>query len=338
MRTSSKLLVILLAGVFLLPVGALSSDLGFRVYGGLGYVDGGDLSRGISGWRSYYQDRQGDGFSSSYSLGEMHGTAELGGEAVLALSRRWSMSLGVAYVRQKTSGEITTQTIRQEIITPSSSELWTVDYEQTTEQNPVYTKSTIPVTLSLDYLLVVNAKWTLTLGVGGGVYPGRLDLRESYELESGSISKMQTEEGVVRSVDELTTVGNYSEKTRCTGFGLHGRIGFELELGSSSFLTITVLGRWVDMKGWKGTRRDASEWQWTYGLEGGQSAEGTDERAEYGQYWTYNLEDEKSGKSYPIAVFRDAGPSSSSRTASFNLSGVSLRVGLGIRFGGDAEE
>ena len=333
MRINPKTVILLLA-VILFTVGAFSSDLSFRVYGGLGYVDGGDLSRSISGWRNYYQGRQGDGFSSTYDLGEMHGTSEIGAEAVLALSRRWSLSLGVGYIRQNARGDITTRTTRHEDITIGSSEQWTVNFEQTTEQNPVYTKSTIPITLSLDYSLALNAKWTLTLGGGGGIYPGRLDLREPYNIQSESISEHQTGNGVVQYIDRLNTVGDYSEKTKSTGFGLHGRLGLNLQLGSSTFLSITVLGRWVNMKGWEGTRRDTSEWQWTYGLWGANSEEGTDERTEDGQYWTYELKDEKSGKSYPVVLFRDAELSPSSKPANFNLSGISIRVGLGFRFGG----
>jgi len=334
MGTSSKLSILFLTALFFFAGGIQGSELSIRVYGGLGYVDGGDLSRSISGWRSYYQGRQGNGFSSSYELGELHGTAEVGAEAVLALSRRWSLSLGLGYIRQKASGEITTQTIYHEDVATSPSELWTVDFEQATEQSPVYTKWTIPVILNLDYLLELTPKWTLTLGGGGGVYPGRLEYHETYGIESESISEQKTEDGVIQFTDSLTTVGDYSETTQCTGFGLHGRVGLEFELGSSTFLSLTVLGRWVNMKGWEGTRRDASEWQRTYGLWGSQSAEGTDERAEDGQYWTYDLKDEKSGKSYPVLVFRDTGPSPSSRPASFSLSGVSVQVGLGFRFGG----
>jgi len=322
-----------LAGFLFLAIGALGFDLSFRVYGGPGYVDGGDLSRSISGWRSYYQGRQGNGFSSSYELGDMHGTAELGAEAVLALSRRWSLSLGLGYIRQKTSGEITTQTILHEDIATSPSELRSVDFEQTAEQSPIYTKWTIPIILNLDYLLKLTDKWTLLLGGGGGIYPGRLEYRETYNVESESISEQKMGDGVVQFVDRLTTAGDYSERTSCTGFGLHGRVGLDFKLGPSTFLSVSVLGRWVNMTGWEGTRRDASQWQRTYGLWGSQSAEGTEERAEDGQYWTYDLKDEKGGKSYPVLVFRDTGPSPSSRRASFNLSGVSVRVGLGFRLG-----
>jgi hypothetical protein len=333
MRASPKILIFFLTGTFL-SVGVFGADLSFRVYGALGYADGGDFSRSISGWRSYYEDRQDSGFSSSFDLGEMHGTAELGAEAVLALSRRWSLSLGAGYVHQRTSGEITTQTSRHEDIAVSASEQWSVDFEETTEQRPVYTKSTIPITLSLDYSLALSAKWTLTLGAGGGIYLGSLKLRESYAIDSESISEQQMGNEVVQYVDQLTSVGDYSEKTKSTGFGLHGRIGLDLKLGPSSCLSITILGRWVNMKNWKGTYHDASEWQWTYGLWGDHQVEGSDERTGDGQYWTYDLKDEESGKSYPILAFRNAGPSPSSRPANFNLSGISIRVGLGFRFGG----
>jgi hypothetical protein len=323
-----------LAGLFFLAVGVLSFDLSFRVSGGLGYVDGGDLSRSISNWRSYYQGRQGNGFSSSYELGEMHGTAELGAEAVLALSRRWSLSLSLGYIRQRTSGEITTRTTRHEDIAAPPMELWTVDFEQTTEQRPVYAKSTIPIMLNLDYSLKLAPKWTLILGAGGGLYLGRLEFRELYSIESESVSEQQTGNRIVQYVDRLSTAGDYSEETKRTSFGLHGRIGLDFDLNSSTFLSLMVLGRWVNMKDWEGIRRDASEWRSVYGLWGGQSAEGTDERIEEGQYWTYDLRDGDGGKSYPIVVFRDTRPSPASHPANFNLSGFSIRLGFGFRFGG----
>jgi hypothetical protein len=333
MRSIARAFFLLLAGLGLTG-GAWSSDLTFRVYGGLGYADGGDLSRSLAGWRSYYQGRQGGGFSSTYGLGEMHRAAELGAEVILALSPRWSLSLGVGYVYQSTSGSITTETARREETPGSGFGPGTIDFGQTTEQNPDYAASTIPITLSLDYSLRLNPKWKLMLGGGGGVYFGRLDLRESYSALSESLSEEPTANGIVQFVDRLSTDGDYSEKTKGTGFGVHGRVGVELELSPSSFLSITVLGRWVEMRDWKGTRQDASEWQWEYGLWGANSAEGTDERTEEGEYWTYDLSDENTGGSYSVLVFRQAAPSPSSRPARLNLSGFSVRVGLGFRFGG----
>ena len=333
MSASRKPSIFFLAGLFFSSA-LFSADLGFRVYGALGYADGGDLNRMISGWRSYYQDRQGDGFSYSYDLEEMHGTVEFGVEAVLALSRRFSLSLGVGYIHQRTSGEITTQTNLHEDVIVSATERWTIDFEQTTEQSPVYTKSTIPITLSLDYSLALNARWTLTLGGGGGIYLGNLDLLESYAIDSESINEQLTGNGPVQYIDRHTTVGDYSEKTKSTGLGLHGRIGLDLKLSPSSCLSISVLGRWVNMKNWKGTRHDAYEWQWTYGLWGANSAEGTEERSEDGRYWTYDMYDEKSGKSYRILSFRDTEPSPPSKPANFNLSGISIRAGISVRFGG----
>jgi len=333
MRTRPKLCLFILAGL-VFRTGASGHQLSFRVYGGLGYSSGGDLNRSIAGWKSYYQGRQGGGFSSSYDLGEMHGAAELGAEAVLTLSRRWSLSLGVGYVRQSTSGEITTGTTRSEVVAVEPDELWTVDFERTTRQNPAYTRTAVPITLSLDYLLAGRGRWTLRLGAGGGFYPGRLTLQESYELTSETISDLETANGAIRFIDRLSTSGDYTEKTKNSAFGLHGRVGLEIELGASSFLTVSVLGRWVEMKGWKGNRHDVSSWDWTTGLWGANSTAGTDERTEEGQYWVSVLKDEKSGASYPVLVFRDSAPSSSSRPANISLSGFSVRLGFGFRFGG----
>ncbi len=333
MQKIPPLLILPLAGL-ILAGGARGTDLSFRVYSGAGYVDGGDLSRTISGWRSYYEGRQESGFSSSYKVGEMHGSLELGFEAFLTLSRRWSLGLGVGYVSQGTDGEIETRKTSRELVTVSPTEQWTVDIERTTNQNPVYAKSTVPVTLSLEYALAINDAWTLTLGGGGGIYLGRLKLQESYQIDSETISERPTDSGFVQYIDRLIATGEYSEETKSTGFGLHGRIGLDLKLGPSTRLSISVLGRWVNMENWKGTRKDSSEWQWTYGLWGDHQAEGADDRTEAGQYWTSDLRDEKSGRSFPVSVFRSAAPVSSSKPANFNLSGLSVRVGLGFRFGG----
>jgi hypothetical protein len=328
-----RFLILPLAGL-LLAGSALGTDLSFKVYSGAGYVDGGDLSRTISGWRSYYGQRQETGFSSSYNVGEMHGSLELGFEAIVSLSRRWSLGLEVGYVSQGTDGEVETRRTSREILTVSPTEQWTVDTERMTSQNPVYSKSTIPVILSLEYALAISDAWTLTLGAGGGVYFGRLGLEESYEVDSDTTSERPTESGLVRYIDRLVTSGEYSEETRSTGFGLHGRVGLDLRLSPSLRLSISVLGRSVNMENWKGTRRDASEWQWVYGLWGSQQAQGRDERTEDGQYWTSDLTDETSGRSFPVAVFRSAAPAPASKPANFNLSGVTVRVGLGFRFGG----
>jgi len=324
---SLPLAVLLFAGV------ARGAVLSFRVYSGVGYVDGGDLSRTISSWRSYYEGRQESGFSSSYDLGEMHGSLELGLEAGLSLSRHWSLGLGVGYISQGTKGGIETRKVSRELITVSPTEQWTVDTERATSQSPVYGKSTVPVTLTLEYAWAIADAWTLTLGAGGGVYLGRLKLEESYQVESETISERPTDGGIVQYVDRLMTTGEYSEETKSTGFGLHGRMGLDLRLGPSTRLSISVLGRWVNMDNWKGTRREASEWQWVYGLWGDQQARGTDERTESGQYWTSDLAEGNGGRAYPVAVFRSASPAPPSKPADFNLSGLSVRIGLDFRFG-----
>jgi hypothetical protein len=329
-----KFLGILLSGL-VCAAGALGADFNLRLYGGWGYADGGDLNKSINSWREYYRDRRGGTFSCSYNLGTMHGAPELGAEAVLALSRQWSLSLCVGGVFQELGGQIFTRTVEDEEAPGSFPEPWVVNFEQTTEQRPRYTGLTIPVTLSLDYAVVVGTRWTLTLGGGGGVYWGRLELRESYNIVSETIAEEPAAGGIVQYIDRLSTTGEYSEELKSTGFGLHGRLGLEYRLSPSAFLTVTVLGRWVNMKGWEGSRRDASEWQWEYGLWGAYSVEGRDERTEDGQLWKHDLLDDKTGKSYSILVFGESAPSSGSRQANIGLSGVSVRLGLGFRFGGN---
>jgi hypothetical protein len=326
-------LVGILAGGLICVISAGGTDFSLRLYGGWGYASGGDLNKGINGWREYYGDRRGKEFTSLYNLGTMHSAAELGAEAILALSQRWSLSLGIGSVSQETSGQIFTRLVRREGPLESFPDPWQVDFEEESERRPRYTRLTIPVTLTLDYALVLGRRWTVTAGCGGGIYWGRLDLEESYNITSETIAEEPTANGVVQYIDRLSTTGEYSEKLRATGFGLHGRLGIECRLSSSTFLTVAVLGRWVNMKGWEGNRRDASDWQWEYGLWGAHTAEGTDERTENGQLWKHELRDDVSGRSYPILVFGESAPSSDSRPAQIDFTGFSVRLGLGFRFG-----
>ncbi len=327
-----KFLCLFLGGLTL-AASARGADFRFRLYGGASYVDGADLNKNISSWDSYHWDRRNPAFKSQYNLGEMHVTTELGAEAVWQISRRWSLSLAAGSVFREESGLIFTRSLWQEDPTNSFPEPWVVDSEETTEQRPRYTWLTIPVTLSLDYAVATGARWTLTVGAGGGVYWGRLDLQEPYNITSRSVAEGPTESGVVQYIDDLRTTGEYSEKLTGTGFGLHGRLGFEYRLSRSVYLAVSVLGRWVNMKGWEGSRRDASEWQWSYGLWGASYATGSDERTESGQLWTEELHDDLTGKSYPILVFAGTAPSAESQPANISLTGISVRVGLGFRFG-----
>ncbi len=326
-------LIGILAGGLICVLSAGASDFSLRPYGGWSYAAGGDLNKSINGWREYYGDRRGGGFTSMYNLETMHSATEFGVEAVLALSKRWSLSLGIGSVSQEKSGQIFTHLVMKEESLDSFPNPWQVDFEEKTEQRPRYTRLTIPVTLTLDYALVLGTRWTLAVGGGGGIYWGRLDLEESYNITSETIAEEPTANGVVQYIDRLRTTGEYSESLTGTGFGLHGRLGIEYRLSSSTFLTVAVLGRWVNMKGWEGDRRDASDWQWVYGLWGAYSAEGTDERTENGQLWKHELRDDVGGKSYPILVFSESAPSSDSRPARIDLTGISVQLGLGLRFG-----
>ena len=328
-----RILAVFLSGL-VCTAGAAGSDFSLRLYGGWSYVDGGDLNKSIASWDAYHWNRRGSSFTALYNLDTMHDGPEFGAEAVLRISGRWSLGLAVGYASQRESGQVFTRSTWKEETTASFPEPWIVDFEEKTEQRPRYARLTIPVTLSLDYALVRGSRWTLTLGAGAGVYWGRLELQEPYNITSESAAEVPTPDGIVRYVDDLRTSGEYSERLTGAGFGLHGRLGFEYRLSSSVFLTVSLLGRWVEMRGWEGSRRDAYEWEWTYGLWGSSSAEGSEERAENGQLWNDELRDDLTGRSYPILVFGESAPSPGSRPANINLTGISVRLGLGFRFGG----
>lgn len=332
-----KKTLVLFLGVCWLSGKSAAFEFSLKAGGAWSWVDGGDLNESITGWRRYYQDRQDASFSASYSLKEMHGCLEGSAEAVVHLSSHWSLGVGVGLLEQRRNGQVRTRLAVHQTNPMLPSGSVTVDLEEISDQQPRFFLETIPVTFTVSYSLGLGDKTWLDLGGGAGIYWSRLVYEEDYEYAFDYTEEKLAPGSSVQYVDWFSSSGKYTEETRSRGLGLHGRVALNLKLSASLFLTAELFGRRVELKNWKGEKTDAYEWWQTWGPWGAFSETGEEEETVAGRLWRVDLHSSGTGGSYPRLIFSDAQPVSSSylsaRPAKINLSGVGLRIGVGLRLG-----
>lgn len=337
MAVTSKRIVILILYAYLLVLNASAIEFSLKINGGWGWTDGGDLNKSISGWRQYYEDRQSPSFSSIYSVREMHCTYEVGAEVMVKISSRWSIGLGTSFLPFSQNGEISTKYAAQQNYTISPSQWGTVSVEETTSQSPSYEIEAVPITLSAYYLLPLGEKYDLCLGGGGGLYLSRYRYKEEYSYRFNYTDDQYSANSSVQYVDRYSTAGEYSETAETQAFGLHAAAALDVRISPSFFITLEVLGRWVNLDGWEGEKADSYDWTHIWGLGGGYSDKGTEEESYDGRLWRVDVRSGQTGKSYPRLVFSQEEPVSvdyaAVKPANINLSGISARIGFKFKFG-----
>lgn len=319
-------------------VGQLAAaEFSLKILGGWGWSEGGDLNRSISGWREYFRDKESAIFSSTYGVDEIHALGELGGGLTIKISPRWRLGVEISFLRQRGRGEISTRLSSIEPYSLSPLQSGVVSLNETSTQSPFWRVEAIPVVLSLSYLFPLGEKVNLWVGGGGGLYFGRYVYQEEYALESDYLDEVTGPGSFVQYVIQYSTSGNYTEKLKTVALGLQGAAGLEIKLTTSLSLSLEILGRWVDLGSWEGTKRDFYQWSQTWGYGGISSDQGSNEDTSDGELWRVDDLSEETGKAYPRLLFSKGEPVSSSyseaRSASIRLSGMSVRIGLGIRFG-----
>jgi hypothetical protein len=334
--TLKKILVLVWCTLFLsLDIHAFEFSL--KVNQGWAWMSGGDLNKSISGWRQYYEDRQSSSFSSNYTLGELHSTFEVGAEVEVSLSSRWSIGLGATFLSFGQKGEVSTKLASQENYTLSPTRQGTISLEELTSQQPENEVLTVPVTLSIYYLLPLGGDYSIYLGGGGGLYLSRYRHKEAYTYSFNYTDTQLSADSSVLYVDKYASTGEYTETARTQDFGLHGVAGLDIRLSSSFSIAVEILGRWVNLEGWEGEKTDSYNWSHTWGVSGVYSENGQTEESYDGKIWRAEARSDQTGKTYPRLVFSGEKPVSADytavRPANISLSGFSARIGLRLRFG-----
>jgi hypothetical protein len=153
----------------------------------------------------------------------------------------------------------------------------------------------IPLTLGLLYDIWTGGRFNLEASSGIGLYLGKAGLGDTWTEKGSSLSSQTTWEGTSQAI------------------GFHIGLGMELYLSQRTSFLVDVLGRYGRLRNIKGdliengaTIKDAVLWFCEQGA-------------------------------YPLIIIDDSPPPawrySSIRKGEVNLSGVSVRVGVKIRFG-----
>lgn len=326
--------VLLMIACLFLSRGAEAS-LTFKMSGGLSRVDGGDLNDSIRGWRNYYSDHDVSPYSFRYQLDELESLWESKLEIIFDLSSRLGLGVGLEFLTKKLSGEMSwdfSQT-KNSTIPPNQSRETRITEESF--QEPRYTVQVLPLVLTLYYSFPLGKQVTVSLGAGGGFYYGSLQYREDYTYSFDYVDTLTSDSLVVTDVDQYFESGEYTEKNTSITFGLHGGGTFELKLSRSFSFFTEVLARWVNFKGWKGSRVDSYVWEHTWGLFGTNYEFGEEEERNNGTLWRVDFEDDVTGNSYPRLIFSEDKPVSPSftnfRKGEVRIDGISLRIGFLIR-------
>lgn len=305
-----------------------------KMCGGLSWINGGDFNKNIRGWRDYYKDRNSSPYSFQHNVGDLLSLWESRAELIFNFSSRLSLGIGVEFLAKRISGEMSWNFSQNESYFNSPKSFGEISIEEESFQTPQYTIQSLPVIISFYYSFPLGKKWILSLEGGGGYYFGLLRYREEYQYSFDYVHENTSDCCVVTDVDQYTSSGEYSEESRSHSLGFHGGGSLEIRLASRFSLIVEVLGRWVNFKGWKGTRVDKYTWEHTWGLFGTNFDSGSNEETRDGKLWIVDFQSDETGNSYPRFIFSEEEPVSlvfrNMREGKINFNGLSLRIGFMI--------
>jgi hypothetical protein len=211
----NKFFVLAVLVVFVLGLAetaAAQSKFGFKLGGGLAYVGGGDINKGLSGISTLYGALL-EAFGATVTGGyeNLHLGLDFDGEFRYQITPTIAIGLGVGYLSASKSSSISGS---------AGSVTESLGFNPKT--------NAIPITLNFHYLIPAGSSLNFVLHAGAGYYLANLDL----ELN---------DEGSAETIDMSTG-----------GFGFHGGAGLELTLSPHFALTFDVLGRYATASGLSG--------------------------------------------------------------------------------------
>lgn len=311
-----------------------ASELSLKLWGGGSRVDGGDLNRNISGWDSYFEDRNKAPYSFSYDVKRLQAVWGCGAELTWRPFTHLSFGLGLEFLRGAAEGEMASHMTEEQAYFNSSQDFGTIFIDEQSSQQPKYRIQSIPLTLTLYYFFTFGKKVNLFLGCGGGCYFGKMTYRENYSYDFDYTDEKNLSGSILEFIDQYSTSGSYSEEMSCKAFGFHAKGGCEFKIGGRLYFIVEAQGRKVGFNDWKGQKKDSYTWSHTWGYWGVFSDEDSAEEAGEGKLWMAEFVSDETGKSYPRFVFSEEKPLSPSysrpRPAKINLSGLSLSLGIRI--------
>jgi hypothetical protein len=189
---------------------------GFKIYGGLNYLSGGDLNKAATGfgdsWTEVFDLL---GLSPTGQFSAVHLGMNFGGEFIFQFTPNIGVGLGAAYISASKSSTIT--------YTPTAAGvdlLWKPSV------------SAIPITASFYYFLPSGSNLKFFFNAGVGYYFAKTDLEHHWWL--------------------IVPV-NWDVKTTGGGLGFHGGLGMEYGFTPQFGLILEVKGRYASFSNFDGS-------------------------------------------------------------------------------------
>ena len=270
-----KLMACLSLCIFLAAT-AYGANLSLKFNGGGTYLMGGDYNKAMDGWRDYEKTVLGPTETFVDNLKKLGLGFQFGGELLYELSPSISAGIEVGYLSAA--------------VESSFSRDWH-NYKLTLTP----TLSAIPITLNIHYFMPFGSKLKLHAVAGAGAFLSNMNYK--YDIQD--------------SANPYN--GTWKPKMKIV-FGAKAGIGLEFMLSGNIALTFDVIGRYAEVKGFKGAYS---------GDYNGVQKSGTVTL----YYYDYD-------GTYPLVGLYETAPSGihiqNVREAKFSLSGVSALIGVRV--------
>ncbi|MDD8027899.1 MAG: outer membrane beta-barrel protein [Acidobacteriota bacterium] len=215
-RFACAVVVAFLAAVIVLPAPARAVEVKIKLYGGYGYLVGGDLNSGTEGMANMWLDMFSLlGASQSGSFQPAHYGLQYGGDLIFMFNPIIGIGLGVESLGAKQNSTIISHLGSQEITTSLKAEA-----------------SAVPIKASLYLCAPLGTGARMNLHFGVGYYLAKMS--NLFRLEQGA---------------EFI---QYANSADAKAIGFHGGLGFEFDLAPHVSLFIEVQGRYAKLGGFEG--------------------------------------------------------------------------------------
>lgn len=292
-KRSSRLLLIALAALLLLAAAPgqaqTASKFDLRVKGGYGWSQVGDWNAFITHWFGYNRDYAlAANWLFSGQMEEVHLGPELSLEALIPIGSGLKLGIEAGYLGVQKDGTGNWYTVSNQAGTGSVKRSEWTDIKA------------FPVRLTGYFTLPLGSSARIMAGAGAGLYYVKFNGQSHFDYENETWFRRETD-------------------TNALGYGFHGSLGLEIDLGKSFGIVLEALGRYAKISGFKGTLTWADNDE-ILGSEEGSLYYYEQEQLIWNT-WVYLETTQPTGNNYRNV-----------RKAVIDLTGATARAGLVFRF------
>ncbi|MCJ7612842.1 MAG: outer membrane beta-barrel protein [Candidatus Aminicenantes bacterium] len=215
-KTAWAFISLLLIAVLFFPTPARAAGVKIKLYGGYGYLLGGDLNSGTEGLSNIWMDPlRGAGYTIDGSFQPAHLGLNFGGDVIVMFNSVMGLGFGADSLKASKDSTIT------------------ATYGMTSLRSILKTEaSAIPLKVSLYFCIPAGAGFSMNLHFGAGYYMAKMSNSVRFEEGAGFLE--------------------YANTAKANGIGFHGGLGFEFDLSANIGLFIEAQGRYAKLGGFKG--------------------------------------------------------------------------------------